>query len=237
MYVPDAWSDTEGKKSSIEVANCSAGRCLAPRHRDGDSLYRRGHVELGPVAPIHVPGQFHNLFLGAKHRPAEQFATPIDDFFRSVSLQASGTYMNGYMVVDTKTGEIGSVEMSYKNFAFFKPDGKGGVAVTTKPQGLNTAYDHEMVQPDYMIGINYPASLLIREELKSVDNRPARRRQFLARIGGVKDIESAKALITYIATRRTRFPSTAAGIWAMATHPHPRRSPTARRMPKRSRPT
>src|SRR5665648_321433 len=134
-------------------------------------------------------------------------------------------------------GDIGLVEMSYKNFVFFKPDGKGGVAVTTKPQGLNTAYDHEMVQPDYMIGINYPASLLIREELKSVDNRPARRRQFLARIGGVKDIESAKALITYIATRRTRFPSTAAGIWAMATHPHPRRSPTARRMPKRSRPT
>jgi len=129
---------------------------------------------------------------------AEQFATSIDDFFRYVSLQASGTYMNGYMVVDTKTGEIGSVEMSYKNFVFFKPDGKGGVAVTTKPQGLNTAYDHEMVQPDYMIGINYPASLLIREELKSVDNRPARRRQFLARIGGVKDIESAKALITYI---------------------------------------
>src|SRR5665647_3032395 len=43
----------------------------APRHRDGDSLYRRGHVELGPVAPIHVPGQFHNLFLGAKHRSSE----------------------------------------------------------------------------------------------------------------------------------------------------------------------
>jgi hypothetical protein len=88
--------------------------------------------------------------------------------------------------------------MSYKTFVFYKPDGKGGVAVTTKPEGLNAAYDPQMVQPNYMIGINYPASLLVREELKSVDNRPARRRQFLAQIGGVKDIETAKALITYI---------------------------------------
>jgi len=30
-----------------------------------------------------------------------------------------------------------------------------------------------------------------------VDNRPARRPQFLARIAGVHDVESAKALITY----------------------------------------
>ena len=129
---------------------------------------------------------------------AEQFATSIDDFFRYISLEASGTYMSGYMVVDTKTSEIGLVEMSYKTFVFYKPDGKGGVAVTTKPEGLNAAYDPEMVQPEYIIGINYPASILVRDELKSVDNRPARRRQFLAQIGGVTDIESAKALITYI---------------------------------------
>jgi hypothetical protein len=129
---------------------------------------------------------------------AEQFATSIDDFFRFMSLESSGTYMSGYMVVDAKTGEMGLVEMSYKSFVFYKLDGKGGVAVTTKPEGLSTAYDEEMVQPDYLIGINYPASLLVRDELKSDDNRPARRRQFLAQIGGVKDIESAKALITYI---------------------------------------
>ena len=42
-----------------------------------------------------------------------------------------------------------------------------------------------------------PASLLIRDELGSTDNRPARRVQFMAGIGGVRDIESAKALITY----------------------------------------
>ena len=128
---------------------------------------------------------------------AEQFATSLDEFFRYVSLEASGTYMNGYMVVDAKTKEIGLVEMSYKSFVFFKPDGKGGIAVTTKPDGLNKTYDKEMVQPDYLLGINYPASQQIRDDLKSQDSRPARKRQFLAQIGSVKDIESAKALITY----------------------------------------
>ena len=129
---------------------------------------------------------------------AEQFANSLDEFFRYVSLEASGTYMNGYMVVDAKTKKIGLVEMSYKSFVFFEPDGKGGIAVTTKPDGLNKTYDEEMVQPDYLLGINYPASQQIRDDLKSQDNRPARKRQFLAQIGSVKDIESAKALITYI---------------------------------------
>ncbi len=128
---------------------------------------------------------------------AEQFAASLDDFFKYISLEASGTYMNGYMIVDAKTKEIGYVEMSYKSFVFFKPDGKGGVAVTTKPEGLNKAYDKELVQPDYVLGINYPASQQIIDDLKAQDNRPARKRQFLAQIGGVKDIESAKALITY----------------------------------------
>jgi hypothetical protein len=105
--------------------------------------------------------------------------------------------MNGYMVVDAKTQEIGLVEMSYRSFVFFKPDGQGGIAVSTKPGGLNTAYDLEMVQPDYLLGINYPASLQIRDDLKAQDNRPARKRQFLEQIGAVTDIESAKALITY----------------------------------------
>ncbi|MDI6726466.1 MAG: hypothetical protein QMD32_05840 [Smithellaceae bacterium] len=128
---------------------------------------------------------------------AEQFAASLDDFFNYISLEASGTYMNGYMVVDAKTKEIGYVEMSFKNFVFFKPDGKGGVAVTTKPEGLNKAYNKELIQPDYVLGINYPASQQIIDDLKAQDNRPARKRQFLSQIGGVKDIESAKALITY----------------------------------------
>ncbi len=129
---------------------------------------------------------------------AEQFSTSIDEFFRFMSLEASGTYMNGYMVANANTGKIGSIEMSYDTFVFYRPDGKSTVAVTTKPAGLSTAYDPELVTPTYVLGINFPASLLIRDELESTDNRPARRVQFLAGIGGVHDVESAKALITYI---------------------------------------
>ncbi len=127
----------------------------------------------------------------------EQFGVSLDDFFRYVSLEPSGTYMNGYMIVDVKTKEAGLVEMSYKSFVYFKPDGKGGYTIITKPEGLSTEYDLELIEGDYILGINYPVSYQIRDELQSTDNRPARRRQFLERIGGVEDIETAKALITY----------------------------------------
>jgi len=128
---------------------------------------------------------------------AEQFAGSLDEFYAYVSLEPSGTYMNGYMIVDTKTREIGLVEMSYQSFVYFKSDGEGGYAVTTKPEGLSTDYDPELVQPDVILGINYPASYLIRDELQAVENRPERRAQFLARMDTVIDIESAKALIVY----------------------------------------
>jgi hypothetical protein len=128
---------------------------------------------------------------------AEQFASSVDEFFRFMALEASGTYMSGYMVADAKTGEMGYIEMSYDAFVFFRLDGEDGVEVTTQPAGLSTEYDTELVTPTYVLGINLPASTLIRDELKAVDNRPQRRVQFLERIGGVHDIASAKALITY----------------------------------------
>jgi hypothetical protein len=130
---------------------------------------------------------------------AEQFASSLDEFYQYLSLEASGTYMNGYMVVDTKTKEIGLVEMSYQSFVYFKPDGKNGYQVITKPEGLSEEYDPELLQPEYILGINFPVSQLIRDELKATENRPARRRQFLAQIASVNDTESAKALITYTA--------------------------------------
>lgn len=130
---------------------------------------------------------------------AEQFAGSLDEFYRYVSLEPSGTYMNGYMLVDSKTKEIGLVEMSYKSFVFFKPDGKGGYAVITKPEGISKEYDRELLTADHILGINYPVSHAIRDELKALDTRPQRRIQFRAQIGGVKDVESAKSLITYTA--------------------------------------
>lgn len=128
---------------------------------------------------------------------AEQFSASFDQFFHYLSLEPSGTYMNGYMLVNATTKDIALVEMSYKSFVYFKPNGQGGFEVITKPEGISKEYDREMVQPDYLLGINYPASFAIRKDLKAVDNRPARKRQFLAQIGQVQDVEDAKALITY----------------------------------------
>jgi len=128
---------------------------------------------------------------------AEQFASSLDEFFFYLSLEPSGTYMNGYMIVDNKTREIGLVEMSYKSFVYFKPDGSGGYSVITKPEGLSKEYDTELLKEDYILGINYPVSRQIIDDLRAADNRPARRRQFLEKIGSVTDIESAKSLITF----------------------------------------
>jgi ABC-type branched-subunit amino acid transport system substrate-binding protein len=139
----------------------------------------------------------HSLWMFWRAMLAEQFASSLDEFYNYLSLEASGLYMNGYMVVDTKTREIGVVEMSYQSFVYFKPDGENGYQVITKPDGLSKEYDHELLQPEYILGINFPVSYLIRDELKSIEDRPARRRQFLAQIANVNDIESAKALIAY----------------------------------------
>lgn len=127
---------------------------------------------------------------------AEQFARSLDEFYEYLSLEPSGTYMSGYMVVNAATHEIGLVEMSYRSFVYFKPK-DGGYDVITKPSNVSKEYDQELVQPGYILGINYPASFAIRDDLKATDNRPARRQQFLAQIGAVNDIEAAKALITY----------------------------------------
>ena len=146
----------------------------------------------------YTEGKVEALWMFWRAALAEQFATSIDEFFRFISLEASGTYMSGYMVANANTGRIGYVEMSYDSFVFYKLDGKDGVYVSSKPAGIDTAYDTELVTPTYVLGINYPASLLVRAQLQSVDNRPARRVQFMARIGGVHDVASSKALITYI---------------------------------------
>ncbi len=54
-----------------------------------------------------------------------------------------------------------------------------------------------MVTADYLMGINYPASLQVATDLQSTDNRPARRVQFKQLLPGVNGIEQAKSVITY----------------------------------------
>jgi hypothetical protein len=128
---------------------------------------------------------------------AEQFATSIDEFFEYVTLELSGTYMNSYQVVDTKTRQIGLIDMSYRTAILFKSDGQGGIEVTTRPADRSAAYDTQLVQPDYLLGINYPASQQVIDDAKPVENRPSRRVQLTELIRTVTDIESTKNLITY----------------------------------------
>jgi hypothetical protein len=130
---------------------------------------------------------------------AEQFAGSITDFFDAISIDNTGTYLNGYMLADANTGESGLVEMSYRCFVYYRSTG-GAYTVSSKSLdgGLcDTDYDAEMVTPDYLMGINYPASIQVRNDLQSNDNRPERRVQFNKLLPKVKNLQIAKNVITY----------------------------------------
>lgn len=130
---------------------------------------------------------------------AEQFSGSITDFFNAVSLDNTGTYLNGYMLVDANTNETGLVEMSYRCFVYYRSTG-GPYTVSSKSLDgdvCSTDYDPEMVTPNYLMGINYPASYQVSSDLQSTDNRPARRRQLKQLLPGVNDVETAKTVITY----------------------------------------
>lgn len=130
---------------------------------------------------------------------AEQFSTSITDFFDAISLDNSGTYLNGYMLVDAKNNETGLVEMSYRCFIYYRSNG-GPYVVSSKSMdggACSLDYDADMVTADYLMGINYPASIQVANDLASTDNRPARRRQFKQLLPGVTTVDGAKSVITY----------------------------------------
>jgi len=146
---------------------------------------------------------------------AEQFSASIDDFFDAISLDNTGSYLNGYMVVDANTNETGLVEMSYRCFVFYRSNG-GAYTVTTKSLDgypCSIKYDQEMVKEDYLMGINFPASDQVRSDLQSKDNRPARKKQFKRLLPRVTDIESAQKVITYTNPRN---PLSLFGRWDLA---------------------
>ncbi|MCI1640544.1 MAG: phospholipase B family protein [Bacteroidales bacterium] len=130
---------------------------------------------------------------------AEMFAESIKDFYRYVSIDNTGTYLNGYMLIDSKTGETGLVEMSYKRFVLYTSDG-GDYEVTDSIDGKTTpfGYDTELLNKEHIFGINFPVSYNVKWDLESTDNRPMRRIQFSKHIGSVKDMETSKNLITYV---------------------------------------
>ncbi len=142
------------------------------------------------------------IWLTYRSAAAEQFARTIDEFYEYCKLDNTGTYLSGYQIVDANTGEIGLLDMSYNRFVLFKCDGKNVTAVDStgyKPTFLD--YDHHLITPTHIFGVNQPVSWWVGYELESMNLRPMRRFQLWEGIGKVNDIETAKALITYTADR------------------------------------
>ncbi len=129
---------------------------------------------------------------------AEMFATSIPDFYEHISIDNTGTYLNGYMLLDVNRGLTGLIEMSYKRFVLFVSDGKKlTVTDSTGMQVTDKDYDPHLITPTHIFGINYPISKWVTYDLETLDTRPMRRVQFYKGIDSVKCIETAKALITY----------------------------------------
>ena len=71
-------------------------------------------------------------------------------------------------------------------------------------------YDHHLITPSHIFGVNQPVSWWVGYELESMNLRPMRRNQLWSRIDTVTDIESAKNLITYTEDRE---PLSVYGRW------------------------
>ena len=142
------------------------------------------------------------LWLTYRSAAAEQFARTIDEFYDIISIDNTGSYLNGYHLVDANTGEIGLVEMSYNRFVLFKSDGKNlTLKDSTGYQPQRIDYDHHLISPTHIFGVNQPVYWWVGYELESMNLRPMRRNQLWERIDTVNDMESAKALITYTEDR------------------------------------
>ncbi len=142
------------------------------------------------------------IWLTYRSAAAEQFARSIDEFYEYCKLDNTGTYLNGYQLVDANTGEIGLIDMSYNRFVLFKCDGKKMDIVDStgyKPNHLD--YDHHLISTSHIFGVNQPVSWWVGYELESMNLRPMRRNQLWARLGTVTDVETAKDLITYTEDR------------------------------------
>ena len=138
------------------------------------------------------------IWLTWRSAAAEQFATSIEDFYQIVSIDNTGTYLNGYQLVDVNKKEIGIVEMSYARFVLFTSDGKElKVIDSTGFKPTKKDYDTNLITPKYIFGVNYPISKTIAYELETMNARPMRRVQFFDLIDTVVDMESNKNLITY----------------------------------------
>ncbi len=147
----------------------------------------------------YIQSKIEGIWLCWRAAAAEMFSKSIDDFYAYIAVDNTGTYLNGYMLIDAKTNETALLEMSYKRFVLFRSNGE---TLTVKDStGIDVTeddYDLHLITPDHILGVNYPVSKSVAYDLQSTDNRPMRRIQLYHQIQSVTDMESAKALITYV---------------------------------------
>lgn len=142
------------------------------------------------------------VWLTYRSAAAEQFARSIEEFYEYICLDNTGTYLNGYHLVDANQGKIGLVEMSYKRTVLFVCDGKAIKQTdSTGYQPTFLDYDHHLITPTHVFGVNQPVNWWVGYELESMNLRPMRRNQLWWGIGGVQTIDDAKKLITYTEDR------------------------------------
>jgi len=153
---------------------------------------------------------------------AEFYSDSLDAFFDYISLEDSGTYMNGYQIADVRNRTFGLVEMDEERFVYFRPAPGGGYDVECTPACADHEYDHTMLTPDHVIGFNCPVSRAVRAALNyppsAEDKDPVRYSQFLDRIHTVKDVATARDLISFFD------PDSPRSIYArrdLGTHPTP----------------
>lgn len=149
----------------------------------------------------HCEPKTKGLWMSWRATIAELFAESVNDFYNSITLDNTGTFLNGYVAVDAHTGEMALIEMSYKRFVYFYSEKKGKLEITDTLDGTLGAkdYDRDLITDTHIFGVNYPVAYSVARDLQSTDNRPLRKVQFNARIDLVKDMESARDLITYTA--------------------------------------
>ncbi len=142
------------------------------------------------------------VWLTYRSAAAEQFSRTIDEFYDYCSMDNTGTYLNGYHIIDANTGEIGLLDMSYNRFVLFKCNGKDiQMKDSTGYIPNHLDYDHHLITPTHIFGVNQPVSFWVGYELESMNLRPMRRNQLWERIDTVTDMETAKDLITYTEDR------------------------------------
>lgn len=149
----------------------------------------------------HCEPKTKGLWMSWRATIAELFAESVNDFYNSIALDNTGTFLNGYVAIDANTGEMALIEMSYKRFVYFYSEKEGNLEITDSLDGKLSAedYDRDLITDEHIFGVNYPVAYSVAKDLQSTDNRPLRKVQFNARIDTVKDLETARDLITYTA--------------------------------------